>query len=203
MNRCFKRLAATLACVTFAPRAHAHLVSTELGPFYDGAAHPLVTPDDLLVILALAALAALRGADGARRALLGLCGAWACATAVAFAWGGRTVDAPPLVVAVLLVTLGIATALKRAPSPALLFALGSAIGVLHGFENGSAARAADGVWLSALGIATGVSVLAILSAALGVYLERRGATLALRVAGSWIAAIGLLFAGWQLSGLAG
>lgn len=202
MRRRHRSLLAALACACLAPRTSAHLVSTELGPFYDGAAHPLVTPEDLLVILALAALAALRGADGGRRALLGLCTAWATATALAFAWGGSA-SISPLVVAVVLVALGVACATNRALSPTLLFVLGSVIGVLHGIENGSAARAADGVWLSALGIATGVSVLAILATALGVHLERRGAALALRVAGSWIAAIGLLFAGWQLSGLAG
>lgn len=194
-------LGTTIACSCFAPSANAHLVSTELGPFYDGAAHPLVTPEDLLVILALAALAALRGAEGGRRALLGLCTAWTVATAVAFAWTGIA-TVPPLVVASLLVALGIACALKRAPAPPLLLALGVAIGILHGLENGAAARAADGIWLSTLGIATGVSVLAILATALGVHLERRGAVIVLRVAGSWVAAIGLLFAGWQLSGFA-
>ena len=198
MTRLLRTLLAGIACASLAPLAKAHLVSTELGPFYDGAAHPLVTPEDLLVILALAALAALRGADGGRRALLGLCTAWATATALAYAWAG-TVSIPPLVVAAVLVALGIACAARRAPSPPLLFALGVAIGILHGIENGTAARAADGVWLSTLGIATGVSVLAILATALGVFLQRRDAVLVLRVAGSWIAAIGLLFAGWQLS----
>ncbi|MCA8978553.1 MAG: HupE/UreJ family protein [Planctomycetes bacterium] len=197
-----RALLATAACSSLAPTASAHLVSTELGPFYDGAAHPLVTPEDLLVILALATLAALRGAEGGRRALVGLCAAWTVATAASFAWGAP-LSAPPLLVAGLLVALGLACAVNRAPSPRVLLALGIAVGVLHGLENGSAARAADGVWLSTLGIASGVFVVATLTTACGVHLERRGAAIALRVAGSWLAAIGLLFAGWQLAGPAG
>ena len=68
----------------FADRADAHLVSTELGPFYDGAAHPFVTPEDVLLITAVAALAGLRGAEGGRRALVGLCIGWAVAASGAF-----------------------------------------------------------------------------------------------------------------------
>jgi urease accessory protein len=194
-------ITAALAAAGIAAPANAHLVSTELGPFYDGAAHPLVTPEDLLVIVALAALAALRGAEGGRRALVGLCGAWTIAAVTSFAVGG-SLAVPALVTAGLLVAIGAASALKLAPPSSLLLALGVVIGALHGTENGLAARDADGVWLSIGGIAAGVTVVAVLTTALGVHLERRGATIALRVAGSWLAAIGLLFAGWRLSGLA-
>ena len=46
--------------------AEAHLNSTGMGPLYDGAAHFLTSPGDLLSVLALALFAGLRGA-GARR----------------------------------------------------------------------------------------------------------------------------------------
>ena len=40
----------------------AHLMTTGLGPFYDGLAHLFVTPEDLLPVLALSLAAGLRGA---------------------------------------------------------------------------------------------------------------------------------------------
>src|SRR5664279_2478816 len=49
--------------------AEAHLNSTGLGPFYDGLIHFLMSPEDLVPVLALALLAGLRGASYGRRAL--------------------------------------------------------------------------------------------------------------------------------------
>ena len=48
----------------------AHLNSTGMGPFYDGLMHFLMSPEDIIPVLALALLAGLRGADFGRRALL-------------------------------------------------------------------------------------------------------------------------------------
>ncbi len=44
-------LAVTLAA---APPAHAHLMNTGFGPFYDGLTHLFLTPEDLLPVVALA-----------------------------------------------------------------------------------------------------------------------------------------------------
>ena len=54
----------------------AHLNSTGMGPFYDGLMHFLMSPEDIIPVLALALLAGLRGADFGRRALLVLPSAW-------------------------------------------------------------------------------------------------------------------------------
>src|SRR5207253_2559437 len=56
--------------------AHAHLVSTGFGPFYDGAAHFFVSIEQLLPVLALALLAGLRGPRAGRYAIALLPSAW-------------------------------------------------------------------------------------------------------------------------------
>ena len=56
--------------------AEAHLVTTGLGPVYDGLLHFALTPEDLVPALALALLAGLRGATHGRRALFVLPAAW-------------------------------------------------------------------------------------------------------------------------------
>ena len=56
--------------------AEAHLNSTGMGPFYDGLMHFLMSPEDIVPVLALALLAGLRGASYGRRALFTLPVAW-------------------------------------------------------------------------------------------------------------------------------
>ena len=59
-----------------APSAHAHLMNTGFGPFYDGLTHLFVTPEDLLPVIALALLAGLRGPRFGRAVLFALPVAW-------------------------------------------------------------------------------------------------------------------------------
>ncbi len=56
--------------------AQAHLVNSGLGPFYDGALHLLLSPGDLLGLIALALLAGLRGPAAARAAVIVLPIVW-------------------------------------------------------------------------------------------------------------------------------
>ena len=56
--------------------ASAHLVTTGMGPVYDGIGHLLLTPEDLVPVLALALYAGLRGAITGRRILFLLPLAW-------------------------------------------------------------------------------------------------------------------------------
>src|SRR5215467_5523690 len=65
----------TVAVVALAlcpARADAHLNSTGMGPVYDGMLHFVLSPEDLIPVLALALLAGLRGAPYGRRALFAL-----------------------------------------------------------------------------------------------------------------------------------
>ena len=54
----------------------AHLVSTGMGPVYDGIDHLLLTPEDLVPVLALGLYAGLRGVVTGRRAMFILPLAW-------------------------------------------------------------------------------------------------------------------------------
>ena len=56
--------------------AQAHLVTTGLGPVYDGAAHFVLSPEDLVPLLALALLAGLRGPAAGRAALFAVTVFW-------------------------------------------------------------------------------------------------------------------------------
>jgi urease accessory protein len=56
--------------------AAAHLVTTGMGPVYDGIGHLLLTPEDLVPVIAVALLAGLRGKIPGRRALFFLPVAW-------------------------------------------------------------------------------------------------------------------------------
>lgn len=188
-------VAAFAALVTPAPAA-AHLVTTGLGPVYDGVSHLLVSFDDLLPALTLALLAGLNGAAAGRRALFFLPGAW---LAAGFAGNAlRLAPLPGAVAALSLLVVGLLTALDRRLPPAAVAALAVGIGALHGWSNG-AALALDGREASGLlGIGAALFVLVALAAAFVCRLERPWTRIAVRVAGSWAAAIGLLMLGWAL-----
>ena len=47
--------------------AFAHLVTTGMGPVYDGIGHLLLTPEDLVPVFAIALYAGLRGAVAGRK----------------------------------------------------------------------------------------------------------------------------------------
>jgi urease accessory protein len=182
------------------PPARAHLVSTELGPFYDGAAHTLITPGDLLALTALAVLAALAGRAAGAALLVALTAAWAVGAAAGF--GVAALDpALPLLAPVLLLALGLLGALAVRVHAVALAAGGALVGLALGVVNGVAARVEDGVWLTVLGMVTGVFVAASILLGAGVALERMGWAVVLRVAASWIAAIGLLMLGWEIRAL--
>ena len=83
---------------------------------------------------------------------------------------------------------------------AAVTAVALAVGLVHGFLNGIAMRAAGpaGGTLELLGITATVFVLIALFAAAVVSVRAHWARIVVRVAGSWIAAIGLLMLGWAL-----
>ncbi len=72
-----RHLPFVFAVLLLAPSmAHAHLVTSGLGPFYDGAMHLALSPDDWLGLLAAALLAGLRGPQAGRWTLAALPMAW-------------------------------------------------------------------------------------------------------------------------------
>lgn len=197
LQRWFASAGAGVALLCGPLPAHAHLVSTGMGPVYDGIGHLLLTPEDLVPVLALALYAGLRGAASGRRAMFLLPAAW-----LAGGVGGLFVISwPPFPVAVvsfLLLGALIAADLRAGKGP--VSALAISLGIVHGTLNGVALREGAGAGGLA-GIAVMLFVIVALSSAFVLSLQRPWTRIAVRVVGSWIFASGLLMLGWTLKGL--
>ncbi|MGB6939700.1 MAG: HupE/UreJ family protein [Xanthobacteraceae bacterium] len=185
---------AILAAST-APAAHAHLMNSGFGPFYDGVAHPLTSAEDLLPIAAVALLAGLSGARYGRWLLAALPAAWTIGMIAGWALG---VPAIPLWAAAAATALaGAAVAADLRLPLAVVLGLAAAIGALHGFANGTELTAAPRGLVAIAGTACCLAVVVSLLAGQVTSLRAQWARLAVRVCGSWIAAIGLLMLGWS------
>ncbi len=187
------------ACAVLAPgRAEAHLVTTGLGPVYDGISHVLMSPDDLVPVLAMSLLAGSNGARAGRMTLCSLTVAWLAAGAAGFLFG-RTL-LPVAVTSASFLILGGLTAADRRLSPAVVTGLAAAVGLLHGWMNGAAIAESGSSALGLAGIAATVFVCVSLVSALVIPLRTAWLRIVVRVAGSWVAAIGLLMIGWAMRG---
>jgi len=188
-------LAGVLGVAGWPTCAEAHLVTTGLGPVYDGLLHFVLTPEDLVPALALALLAGLRGAAHGRRALFVLPVAWLLAGVLGLAAHGSV---SPVLTAISFVLLGGLVAADVRLSLGATTVLAALLGLVHGYLNGTA-MAVPGLGASGLvGIVAAVFALVALAASCVVPLRATWARVAVRVAGSWIAAIGLLLLGWGL-----
>jgi hypothetical protein len=175
--------------------ASAHLVSTGLGPVYDGISHFALTAEQILPMAALALLAGLRGPVHARRILFVLPTAWLAGYSAAIAcWFAL----PPLVPASALLLAGVllATDAKFSPTVAVGVALtfGLSLGAAYETSPDSAGL------LSALGACACVFVLLALLSSVSLPLSAHAAKIAVRVSGSWAGALGLLMLGWWVRG---
>jgi len=178
--------------------ALAHLVTTGLGPVYDGISHFLMSFEDLLPVAAMALLAGLNGPAGGRRALLVLPVAWLAGGLGGLVTGSALL--PGTATAASALVLGGLVAADRRLSPTMISVLAAVLGVMHGWLNGAGIAAANREGLAILGMGGVAFVIFALLAALVASLRVDVARIAVRVAGSWIAAIGLLLIGWQLRG---
>jgi urease accessory protein len=178
------------------PRAAAaHLPTIGLGPVYDGVFHLLLSPEDLIPLIAFALLCGQRGAPCARRAL------WL----VPFAWFtggmfGMFVGSGPgsaLTCVSFLLVGGLVAANARISLPTLTV-LATLLGCFHGYLNGAGINRFDGGTYALLGLALVVFVIVALFASLVILLRQQWERVAIRVAGSWVAASGLLMLGWAL-----
>jgi urease accessory protein len=175
-------------------RAAAHLVTTGMGPVYDGIGHLLSTPEDLVPVLALALYAGLRGAVTGRRAMFLLPLAWFIGGLVGAAM--NIVTTLPIS-AISFVILGGLVAADLCMPAAAVTGLAIALGLIHGFLNGVALKDGSGT-LGLIGIMTLLFVLVTITSAFVVSLGKPWTRIAVRVAGSWIAATGLLMFGWAM-----
>jgi hypothetical protein len=77
LNKLYLLLGIVISAALLKPTdAAAHLVTTGMGPVYDGIGHLLLTPEDLVPALAVALYAGLRGRAPGRRALFFFPLAW-------------------------------------------------------------------------------------------------------------------------------
>ena len=174
----------------------AHLVSTGVGPFYDGAAHFFVSFEEILPVLALSLFAGLKGPSGGKRLIAVLPLAWIVGGAAGLAF--RAMGSATLGTTLVLLASGALLAWDREVSPAVVAAAAAIVGLWIGFGNGAAMAQAGAGGLGMLGAATAALLLAILASALATALRVGWPRIALRVAGSWIAALGILALGWSL-----
>src|ERR1700722_13858137 len=120
-------LAVTLAAAT---PAQAHLMNSGFGPFYDGLAHPLLSPEDLLPAVAMTLLAGLGGARYGRFVLATLPGAWLVGMLAGWAIGVPA--APEWLIAVVTTLIGALVAGDLRLPLAAVIAVAAALGALHG-----------------------------------------------------------------------
>jgi hydrogenase/urease accessory protein HupE len=194
---CCGRIAAAVVLLCLGcPCAEAHLVTTGLGPVYDGVAHLALSPADLAVVMVLTLLAAMRGARPGRWLLAVLPAAWML--------GGLTGLTFPINA-----SLGWATGLSFLLAGALVAAdrnlplpvvatLAAVVGAFHGFLTGAALARTPSAALELTGTLVALIVVVTLVAGLVVSIKAFWARVAVRVLGSWIAATGLLVIGWSL-----
>ena len=187
-------VAVALLCLG-GPTAEAHLVTTGLGPAYDGMAHLALSPADLAMVVVLTLLAAMRGPQTGRWLLALLPAAWLAggltgllftitaglgwATGVSFLLAGALVAAD-----------------RKLPLP-VVATLVVAIGALHGCLAGAAFAGTPSAALELTGTVVALLVIVTLVAGLVVSLKAYWMRIVVRVLGSWIAATGLLLIGWS------
>ncbi|MGH9389137.1 MAG: HupE/UreJ family protein [Vicinamibacteria bacterium] len=183
-------LGALLFTGLFPGEARAHLVTTGLGPFYDGISHFALTPEDLLPALALALLAGLSGPRYGRTVLFALPAAWLAGGLLGLSRSSEVLM--PALTASTLLVLGALVALDRKLPLGLVAGLAAALGLFHGYLNGTAKLGALGL----SGVAVTLFFLVALAAAFVVSLRAPWSRIAVRVAGSWLVAISMLMLGW-------
>jgi hydrogenase/urease accessory protein HupE len=180
--------------------ARAHLVNSGLGPFYDGVLHLLMSPGDLLGLIAVSLLAGLRGPKAGRWAVIILPLAW-LAGGVVGRYTSVAIDITWLSTLSFLF-LGLLVALDAKVSPTLIACLAAGFGGLHGLLNGSALASIGANTATLTGIIMAAWMLALLTTAAVVPLRAVWSRTLVRVAGSWIVAVGMLVLGWALQSTA-
>lgn len=190
-------LAVAVAVASPTP-AHAHLMTTGFGPFYDGLAHLLVTPEDLLPVIALALLAGFHGPRFGRTVLFALPAAWLVGSLVGLLVAPH-VTLPAASAAVTIAVGGMVAAGQPLPLE-LVAGFAVALGLFAGACTGIDLVTAHASPLGAAGVTAALFVVVSLLAGQVASIRASWARIAVQVAGSWIAAIGLFMLGWAVRG---
>ncbi|HTX53583.1 MAG TPA: HupE/UreJ family protein [Candidatus Baltobacteraceae bacterium] len=198
-RQCRKGARLFLVFALGATTTEAHLVTTGLGPVYDGIGHLLLSLDDVLPVVGLALFAGLRGPKAGRLTLLFLPLIWIAGAIAGLANHGQPILGQIFTACSFLV-LGILIAADWELPTVVVAALAVLVGGVHGFFNGVAMRGAGlrPALLQLTGIAVMLFILVAVISGFVVSLPRAWMRIVIRVVGSWIAAIGLLSLGWSL-----
>jgi urease accessory protein len=173
----------------------AHLVSSGLGPFYDGIYHLALTPEILVPIVAIALLVGLKGPTHARWTLFVLPSTWLFGALLA----SSARDSLPISIAAIWFLLYGGLLATDAPlHPVVTTMLAATSGVVLGAFNSVAISNSGINLIPLLGTATLVFVVVAIGASEVISLRAPWTRIAVRVIGSWIAATGLLLLGWSL-----
>ena len=179
-------------------RAHAHLMNTGFGPFYDGLTHLFVTPEDLLQVIALGLLAGIHGPRTGRAVLFVLPAAWFSGTIAGL------IVVPSITVtaatAIMIIALGVLVAVDKPLSLSSVAGIAILVGLVNGGVNGIELVKAQSSGLIAVGVACSIFVVVSIFAGQVTSIRALWARIAVRVAGSWIAASGLFMLGWAIRG---
>lgn len=176
--------------------AFAHLVTTGMGPVYDGIGHLLLTPEDLVPVIALSLYCGMRGARAGRYAMFMLPLAWLLGGLVGL---NLDLDVTIPVPALSFLLLGGLIAADAKLPDQLIGPMTVMIGLLHGVLNGLVLKSGPG-GPALLGIMGALFVLVAIMSAFVVSLERSWTRIVVRVMGSWVAASGMLMIGWYFRG---
>ena len=189
-----RQLALLLFVVGLPARADAHLVTTGLGPLYDGIGHMLLSPEEWITVAGLGLLAGMRGPVAGRFVLFSLPCAWLLG---GFAGYFITVALSSLFSAAALLIVGGLLAADLKADQNIVVTIAAVLGFLQGYLEGASLGTADGATLALLGTAAAAFVIVALAAGLVVHVSgwRR---IVVRVAGSWIVAVGILLLGWTI-----
>lgn len=184
-----------LASFALVAPCEAHLVTTGLGPLYDGIGHLLLTPEQWTAIAGVGLMAGLRGVSVGRSALFALPAGWLIGGGV-----GLLLRTPPpdLLPAATLLAIGVFVAADQPLKKPGVIAASAAVGVLQGDLTATAFRSVTDAGLALLGSAAAACVGVVIVSSVVVTLQSGWKRIAVRVAGSWLAATGLLLIGWTL-----
>jgi urease accessory protein len=199
-------LATFVACLALLPGVvEAHLVTTGLGPVYDGMSHFSLSPEEVFPVLALALFAGLRGPDHARPVLFVLPGAWLVGGIAGWFGVARLgLSEQAVTGATFLFMGGLLAADARVPA-ALTATIAALLGPVRGaadmvgfLADGPGPGASSPSVLPLIGVGVAVFVLTALTASLSLPLKATWMRIGVRYMGSCLAALGLLLVGWSI-----
>ncbi|MEJ2317449.1 MAG: HupE/UreJ family protein [Gammaproteobacteria bacterium] len=179
---------------------HAHLVNSGLGPFYDGSLHLLLSPGDVLGLVAIALLAGQHGTKTGRLVTMTLPVCWLIAGLIGMQLPAM-LDLPWLTM-LAFGTLGLLVAADIKLPPAAVTTLAALYGLLQGLQNGSALASIGADMTALFGIVMTSLVIALLIAAAVILIRAPWARILIRVGGSWLVAVGVMMLAWLFAGVA-